>query len=53
MGGKQLGCSDSELTTAQNQIKRAKCLSEMEGLVSWQALIALIEPHYPKGSKRG
>ena len=53
MGGKQLGFSDYELTTAKKQTKREKFLSEMEVVVPWQPLIALIEPHYPKTSKKG
>ena len=53
MGGKQLGFSDYELTTAKKQTKREKFLSEMEVVVPWQALIDLIEPHYPKASKKG
>jgi IS5 family transposase len=53
MGGKQLGFTDYELTTAKKQTKRDKFLSEMESVVPWQALIALIEPHYPKASKKG
>ena len=53
MGGKQLGFSDDELTTAKKQTKREKFLSEMEVVVPWQALIDLIEPHYPKTSKKG
>jgi len=53
MGGKQLGFSDYELTTAKKQTKREKSLSEMDVVVPWQALIALIEPHYPKASKKG
>ena len=53
MGGKQLGFSDYELTTAKKQTKREKFLSEMDVVVPWQALIALIEPHYPKASKKG
>jgi IS5 family transposase len=53
MGGKQLGFSDYELTTAKKQTKREKFLSEMEAVVPWQALIDLIEPHYPKTSKKG
>ena len=44
MGGKQLGFSDYELTTAKKQTKREKFLSEMEVVVPWQALIDLIEP---------
>jgi len=53
MGGKQLGFSDYELTTAKKQTKREKFLSEMDAVVPWQALIDLIEPHYPKASKKG
>jgi IS5 family transposase len=53
MGGKQLGFSDYELTTAKKQTKRAKFLSEMEVVVPWQPLIALIEPYHPKTSKKG
>lgn len=45
MGGKQLGFTDYELTTAKKQAKREKFLSEMEAVVSWQALIELIEPY--------
>jgi IS5 family transposase len=50
MGGKQFGFSDYELTTAKNQCRREKFLSEMEAVVPWQALI---DPHYPKASKKG
>ena len=53
MGGKQLGFSDYEITTAKKQTKREKFLSEMEVVVPWQALIDLIEPHHPKASKKG
>ena len=53
MGGKQLGFSDYELTTAKKQTKREKFLAEMESVVPWQALNDLIEPHYPKASKKG
>ena len=53
MGGKQLGFSDYELTTAKKQTKREKFLAEMEAVVPWQALIDLIEPHYHKASKKG
>ena len=53
MGGKQLGFSDYELATAKKQTKREKFLSETEAVVPWQSLIELIEPHYPKASKKG
>ena len=53
MGGKQLGFSDYEQTTAKKQTKREKFLYEMEAVVPWDALIALIEPIYPKTGKKG
>ena len=53
MGGKQLGFTDYELSTAKKHTKREKFLAEMEAVVPWQALINLIEPHYPKASKKG
>jgi len=53
MGGKQLGFSDYELTTAKKQTKREKFLAEMEVVVPLPALITLIEPYYPKASKKG
>ena len=52
LSGNQLGFSDYELTTAKKQTKREKLLSEIEAMVPWQALIALIEPLYPKSSKK-
>ena len=51
MGGKQLGFSDYELTTAKKQTKREKFLSEVV-VVPWQALIDLIEPHYPRPARK-
>jgi hypothetical protein len=53
MGGKQLGFFDYELTTPKKQTKREKFLSEMEAVVPWRALIALIEPHYPNARENG
>jgi IS5 family transposase len=53
MGGKQLGFSDYELTTAKKQTKCEQLLAEMEVVVPWQELIELIKPHYPKTSKKG
>ena len=53
MGGKQLGFSDYELCTAKEKTKCEKFLAEMEPVVPWAALLALIEPHYPKASKKG
>jgi IS5 family transposase len=53
MSGKQPGFSHCELTMANKQAKREKFLSEAEALVPWQALMSLIEHHYPKTSKKG
>ena len=53
MGGKQLGFSDYEQTTAKKRTKREKFLAEMDQVVPWQALIDLIEPHYPRSSQKG
>ena len=53
MGGKLLGFSDYELTTAKKQNTREKFLAEMESVVSWAALLALIELHYLTASKKG
>jgi IS5 family transposase len=53
MGGKQLGFSDYEQSTAKKQAKREKLLAEMEVVVPWGALNDLIEPHYPRTSKMG
>jgi hypothetical protein len=44
MGGKQLGFGDYEQTTATKRTRREKFLAEMDAVVPWQALIALIEP---------
>ena len=53
MGGKQLGFGDYEQTTAKKRTKREKFLAEMDQVVPWPALIALIEPHYPKTGSKG
>jgi hypothetical protein len=37
MGGKQLGSTDYELTTAKKYTKREKFLAVMEAVVPWQA----------------
>ena len=38
---------------AKKQTKRERFLTEMEAMVPWDGLIALIELHYPKTSKTG
>lgn len=56
MGSKQFAFSNYELTTAKKKTQPENFLSKMELVVPWHALIALIaliEPHYPKTSKNG
>jgi IS5 family transposase len=53
MGGRQLGFTDYEQTTAKKRTRREKFLAEMEKVVPWQRLVALIEPHYPKTGEKG
>ena len=54
MGGKQLGFSDYEQSTAKKRTKREKFLAEMEQVVPWQGLLDLIEPlDYPARSAQG
>jgi IS5 family transposase len=53
MGGKQLGFSDYEQTTAKKRTKKEIFLAEMDLVVPWQALFELIDPYYPKTSVKG
>jgi IS5 family transposase len=49
---KQLSFSASEYAGKKKATRRERFLGEMEGVVPWGKLIALIEPYYSKG-KRG
>ena len=53
MGGKQLGFSDYEQTTAKKRTKKEKFLAEMDQVVPWQPLFFPSEPVYPKVSSKG
>jgi IS5 family transposase len=53
MGVKQFGFGDYEQSTAKKRTRRERFLAEMEAVVPWKALIDLIEPHYPKTSRKG
>jgi hypothetical protein len=53
MGGRQLGLTDYEQSTAKKRTRREKFLAEMEKVVPWQGLVELIEPHYPKTGEKG
>ncbi|CAN7265472.1 IS5 family transposase [Trinickia sp. LjRoot230] len=37
----------------KKQTRRERFLTEMEAVVPWTALLAVIEPHYPKSGRRG
>jgi IS5 family transposase len=53
MAGEQFGLSDHEQSTPIKRNKKEKSLAEIDQVVPWQALIDLIEPHYPKTSSKG
>lgn len=48
----QLSFGDAE-GLGRKRTRREVFLSEMEQVVPWQALLALIEPHYPKSGRPG
>lgn len=48
---KQLSFSASEYAGKKKATRRERFLGEMEGVVPWGKLIALIEPCYPKGER--
>ena len=37
----------------KKQTRRERFLSEMERCIPWEGLLAVIEPHYPRGGRRG
>ena len=47
----QLTFSDAEYAGKRKQTRREVFLAEMERVVPWDALLALIEPHYPKAGR--
>jgi len=50
---KQCGFADLEYSQKKRLTRREKFLNEMETIVPWSKLIALIEPYYPKSGKQG
>ena len=44
----QISFSDFEYAGKRTQTRRERFLAEMELVVPWSGLVALIEPHYPK-----
>jgi IS5 family transposase len=49
---KQMSFAQAEYAGKKKRTRREKFLKEMEQVVPWARLVAVIEPHYPKG-KRG
>lgn len=46
---KQMSFADAEYAGKRKQTRRERFLAEMDQVVPWKPLLALIEPHYPKG----
>jgi IS5 family transposase len=46
---KQMTFADAEYAGKRKQTRKEVFLIEMDQVVPWQGLLALIEPHYPKG----
>jgi IS5 family transposase len=47
----QLTFADSEFSHKRRQTRKEKLLRRMEKLISWQRLVTIIEPYYPKTGK--
>jgi IS5 family transposase len=50
---KQCGFAGLEYSQKKRLTRREEFLNEMEAVIPWSRLIALIEPHYPKSGKQG
>ncbi len=50
---KQISFSSAEYAGKKRQTRREKFLGEMERVVPWPRLMALIEPHYPRSGRVG
>ena len=46
---RQMTFADAEYAGKRKQTRKELFLIEMDRVVPWKGLIALIEPHYPKG----
>ena len=47
----QLTFSDAEYAGKRKRTRREVFLDEMDKVMPWDALLALIEPHYPKAGR--
>ena len=48
---RQTSFAQSEFAAKKKQTRRERFLGEMEKVVPWARLVAVIEPHYPKGER--
>ena len=48
---KQMTFADAEYAGKRKQTRKELFLIEMDQVVPWKGLIALIEPHYPQGRR--
>jgi IS5 family transposase len=48
---RQLTFGDAEYAGKRKQTKRERFLAEMDRVVPWAELVAVIEPHWPKGQR--
>lgn len=51
--GRQMSFAQVEYAGKKKQTRRDKFLRQMEQVVPWQRLIAVVEPYYPKSGRRG
>lgn len=52
-GGRSLSFNDAEDLGGHKRTRREVFLAEMEQVVPWEALLALIEPHHSKLGRPG
>ncbi|HQT39227.1 MAG TPA: IS5 family transposase [Acidocella sp.] len=45
--------TDAELTLKKKQTRRERFLAQLDELIPWADLLAVIEPHYPRSGSRG
>ena len=48
---KQRTFASLDYAQKKKQTRRAQFLSEMARYMPWQALLSVIEPHYPRGGR--
>src|SRR5258705_4932415 len=49
----QASFSDLEYANKKRRIRRESFLAEMDAVVPWPELLAVVEPHYPRTGRRG